>query len=258
MPEIPDEVMDAFATAASIVDQLTDTGFAGTAVEALGLHKEFGSQKSYAVNPHFVQNGHATSNDGGSKVVKRYFRWRRLKKIGGGVVSLAGTAGSSVTQINVGSTARHGVSEAKTLSHLYHLKNMSKQVKQSEFLSRMIATCIIMKQTKAICRGGQLASALIPNAIVSGALGTVAGVAGRYKVKRMTGPVAWTAMEMHWRAKQELALSGTFGGTGPAMRMVYEIFNKTCHIGNQNLDKPNSYIEAPDGWLTIQDKLNLM
>lgn len=74
----------------------------------------------------------------------------------------------------------------------------------------------------------------------------------------MTRLVLATSADLHWRGFQELALSRTFGGEGPAMRILKELFIRrgaTRVFGQYDVEK---IIREPNGWMAVKDKLLLM
>ncbi len=258
---IDENLLDALAVAATVVDCITDTNYASIASDSIAtLNEARGGVDKYVPNPRFIQNGHAESDTGGAESpnCKRYFKIRLAKKIGGGLVSVVGNVGSIWTQVNVGAAAKHASSEAKNIAHLIKLYKMSQTIKQSEYLTKLINVLMVMKGVKAATQGGSLAAALIPNAIASGAVGIATAIGGKAAVKLKGRAVTWAALELHWRAFTEMKIGR--GGTGPAQRMVRELFNQALvtlpfEAGAAGADK---YILEPSGWMVIQDKLNLV
>jgi len=266
---------DAFAVACAIGDTVVDsvTGFdvgvmghvSNLVSTGLGV-KEGLSKEQTGTNPYFITHkvDELDVKDHSPKTAK-YFKQRRIKKILGAGVSGIGAALGSVTQVNALGIARHGRAEASTLLHLYRFHAMSKQVKQSQFLTNLINVMIKAKGVKAGARGAQLAADCIPEvlaggAIIAGVVGGVSSVAASTAMKKMSGMIALTSIELQWRAYQELALARVFGGDGPATRMVKELLNSPV------LDKvkplagiaPEIYIREPFGHLVIRDKLMLI
>lgn len=259
---LDEALLDALSFAATAVDCITDSNYASIASDAIAtLNEARGGVDKYVPNPHFIENGHADTDTGSaqSPACKKYFKIRMAKKIGGGLVSLAGNVGSIWTQVNVGAAAKHARSEVKTIAHLARLYKMSQGVKQSEYLTRLVNVLMVMKGIKAATQGGSLAAALIPNAIASGAVGIATTIGGKVATKLKGKAVTWAAIELHWRAFTEIKLARG-GGTGPAQRMVRELFNQAFitlpfESGAGGADK---YLLEPSGWMVIQDKLNLV
>ena len=69
---------------------------------------------------------------------------------------------------------------------------------------------------------------------------------------------AQTALLLHWRAFQEYQLTKVFGGDGPAMRIVRELFAQAIRSGEPNYCKVDAIINEPAGWVAIKDKINLI
>jgi hypothetical protein len=267
---------DAFGVACAVGDAVVDaaTGFdvgvmghvANTLQTGLGVKDGLGKNQM-GTNPYFITHkvDELDVADHSPKTAK-YFKMRRIKKIGGSVFSGVGAALGIVTQVNALGIARHGRAEASTLTHLYRFHAMSKQVKQSQYLSQLISVMIKAKGVKAGARGAQLAADCIPEvlaggAIIAGVVGGVSSVAASTAMKKMSGMIALTSIELQWRAYQELKVGRAFGGgTGPAYRMVAELLNSPV------LDKvkplagvhPSVYIVEPFGHLVIRDKLMLV
>ena len=257
---VSDHALDALGFAASVVDQLTDTNIASMVSDAIGSTSDLAECRGspdHNPNPLFIANGHeATGNH--SPNVKKYLKKRKWKKFGGSVVSFAGNVGSIATQVNTTGAARHARAEVKTVAHIARLRTISGQFKQSKYLSELCSVLLKMKAIKAGARGGALAADLIPVALASGLVGAGAAIGGAIAVKRQKNLVLQTAVQLHWRAFQELQLTAITGGNGPAMRMVRELFGQTIRRGEVDWSKADSYIKEPSGWMVIQDKLNLI
>lgn len=267
---------DAFAVCCAVGDVVIGqtTGFDLEVMGKLATLVDIGKSTKEAmephlrgVNPYFITHKvDELDTTNHSPKCKRYFKMRRIKRIGGSITSGVGSVLGSVTQVNVLGLARHGRAEASTALHLYRFHAMSKQVKQSRFLSDLIAVMIKAKGIKAGVRGAQFVSDTIPQAlaggsIISAVVGGVGSVAGGMAMKKMSGAITLAAIEMHWRAYQELKVGAAFGGgSGPAMRMIRELMNSPV------LDKvkplagvpADVYIREPFGHLVIRDKLMLI
>lgn len=256
---VSDHAMDALGFAASVVDELSGTNVASMVSDGIGSSMDLRGTKGHPdrnPNPLFIANGHDGPND--SPNVKKYLKRRKWKKFGGSLVSFAGNIGSIATQVNVSGAARHARAETKTIAHLARLNSISKKFKQSEYLTKLCNVLIRMKMIKAGARGGALAADLIPVAIASGIVGTTASVGGTIAVKTQKALVLQTALQLHWRAYQEIKLAGVFGGSGPAMDMIRELFGQAIRYGEVDWTKADAYIREPAGWMVIQDKLNLV
>jgi hypothetical protein len=249
---------------ASIIDGTVGAGFAGMAVGALGsLRTGFGTVSGIdcVPNPWFVSNGHA-DDDSDISYTRTYLRNRGFKSVVGGLLGLAGSGASAVTQVDVSGIAIHANAVASTSIHLVKLKAIGARHKQSQTITEWIDVIIRMKALKAMVRGTQLAGAAIP----VGAGGMATGI-GAAAVKlgitlTYTKVCAMTAADIHWRAFQEQAISGGFlgrtGQIGPASNMMYELFCRrgaTRVFGQYDVDR---IIREPTGWMCLNDKLMLI
>ncbi len=212
-----------------------------------------------APNPWFVFNGH---DDAESPYTKKYLRNRGRKNLASGVIGIGGTVSSQVTQADVAGIIQHGNAVGSTAAHLVKLRSMAQSHKKSQTLTGWFDLLIKMKAIKAGVRGTQLTGAAIP----VGALQIVTGVgaaAAKLGIKfHYTNACLATAADIHWRARQEQAISGgLFGATGkvgPASNMMYEIFARrgaTRIFGKYDVDK---IIKEPCGWMALSDKLLLI
>lgn len=254
------DLIELITSASEAVQAFSETTGGEITIDALKASK--GHISKYSPNPHMVQNGHAEKKITGDDCPKcrKYFRVRTLKKVGGSIFSGLGSAASTSTGgVNVTGALRHGRAEVKTIAHLVKLKEQAKTIKQSDFLTRLIGVILVMKTIKAANQGGALAADLIPIPIVDTIIGATVGVGSKAAAKGMKKAVAWASVELHWRAFQELKISRG-QGSGPAMRMVRELFNQAFfkfpwESGALGADQ---YILEPAGWMVIQDKLNLI
>ena len=210
-------------------------------------------------NPWFVFNGH---DDKESPYTQKYLRNRGRKKLAGGLFSIGGGLGSTVTQVDVAGIMQHGNAVASTGAHLIKLNNMAKSYKQSRTLSGWFDLLIRMKTVKAGVRGTQLVGSSIPVAGVSITAGIAAAVAKLGIKVTYTNICLMTSADLHWRAFQEQAISGGLlgktGKVGPASNMIYELFTRrgvTRVFGKYDID---AIIKEPAGWMAISDKLLLI
>lgn len=212
-------------------------------------------------NPAFLANGH----DGLSPKTRKYFSGRTFKSLGGGAVSLAGGLGSSVTVVDVGGLLREGSAVGTTAAHLVGIKAAGKGFKRSETVTRWVDAMIKAKAAKMTVRGAGLAGAAIPIPAVGLATGVATTVAKLGIKVTLSKLVARTAMEVHWRAYQELVISGAItrgrskgGPVGPASAMFYEIFTKRSFTRLFGKYDTETFIREPGGWMALNDKLMLM
>lgn len=261
MGDKTENALEGAGIIAGIIDELSGVPVASTFKEVAMMGNDALSKMcKYPPNPRMVDNGHCENEDQkkSSGQTCRYFRWRTAKKIGGGGLSAVGNVLGTVTQVNVGGVARHGVSEAKTLAHLYALHQMAKKVRQSQYLCSLIKVVVTMKVTKASVQGGKLASSCIPNPIAQAMVGAAVHLGGALKKHQMSSVVMHAAHEIHWRAFQESTIAGALGGgSGPATRLIAELF-KFSAPRSGGMTRAERYIPEPAGWMVIQDKLNLV
>jgi hypothetical protein len=254
------DLIEALSSASDAVQSFLESDAGAMAKDVGGAAKEHVSK--YAPNPHMVQNGHAEMKITGDDCPKcrKYFRIRTLKKVGGSIFSGVGSLASSSTGgVNVTGAARHGRAEVKTIAHLAKLHQQSKTIKQSQFLSTLIGVIMTMKAIKAANQGGALAADLIPVPIIDTLIGATVSKKSQSMAKGMKKAVEWASIELHWRSFQEMKLAGP-KGSGPAMRMVRELFNQAFFKfpWESGALAADQYITEPAGWMVIQDKLNLI
>lgn len=254
------DLLELLSEASDQLEAIMDSDAADIAKDALKEAK--GHVSKFAPNPHMVSNGHAEKAITGSDCpkCKKYFRARTLKKVGGAIFSGIGGALSSQTAgVNVAGALRHGRAEVKTIAHLVKLKEQAKGIKQSEFLTKLMSVVLTMKAIKAANQGGLLAADLIPVPIVDSVIGATVNKGAKRAQKGMKGAVKWASIELHWRAFQEAKIARG-AGTGPAMRMVRELFNQAFFKfpWESGALAADQYIMEPAGWMVIQDKLNLI
>lgn len=261
---IPADLLEMIGDASDFIDSFSDSD-EGEALQKIGkaLSKALKKKKvEYTPNPHLVQNGHAETEISGDDCPNcaSYFRKRKLKKFFGGAVSKLGSAGAAATGgVNVGGALRHGRAEVKTIAHLVKLKKQAEGIKQSQFLTKLMSVLLTMKAIKAATQGAALACDLIPVPIVDQIIGAAGSIGGAVAKRKMKKAVTWVSMELHWRAFQEIKISRG-QGSGPAMRMVRELFNQAFFAfpwesGPAGADR---FMLEPAGWMVLQDKLNLI
>jgi hypothetical protein len=206
-------------------------------------------------NPWFVWNGH---DDNETWYTRQYMKNREYKGLGSSAIGLAGQAASGVTFVDVGGILQHTNALGSTAGHLYKFKQIASQYKESRTISNWLGVVIKMKMIKAGVRGAGLLGSAVPVPAMGAVTGVLAA-AGKIGAKlTMTKVCLATAADLHWRAYQEATLTRSFGGTGPALRIVRELFTRrgaTRIFGKYNVDQ---LIKEPNGWLAINDKLMLI
>lgn len=259
---IPSELLELISDASDFIEGFKDSDGADV-LKAFGKALKAAKGKvAYTPNPHMVENGHAEATISGDDCPKcsRYFLKRKLKKFGGSLFSSAGSIASASTGgVNVTGALRHGRAEVKTIAHLVKLCEQAKSIKQSQFLTKLMNVLITMKSVKAATQGAALACDLIPVPLVDQIVGGAGKVGGAIAKRKMKKAVTWASIELHWRAFQEAKIARG-AGTGPAMRMVRELFNQAFFKfpWESGALAADQYIMEPAGWMVIQDKLNLI
>ncbi len=225
------------------------------------LYKGFDAKRrktdvSVKSNPWFIANGH----EGDSPVTQAYLFTRSWKAVAGTSVSLVGSLLSHHTGgVNVGSIARHGSSFGTTSAHLLAVKAIANSNKKTETISRWCDVIIRAKAAKAALRGTQLAGAATPVPLV-GALVNIAAAAGKLGIKVGLPEMCYlAAIEIHWRAFQEQAISVGFSKTstkvGPASRIFSELFTRRGLTAIGGSYDVASLIREPAGWMALGDKM---
>lgn len=210
-------------------------------------------------NPMFLANGH----EGRSKKTRKYLRSRAWKSLAGSAVGAAGSLATPITFVDVGGIGQNANAIGTTTGHLIGITAAGKMFKHSQTITGWVDAIIAAKAAKMGIRVAGLAGAAIPVPGVS--LGTgIATTIAKLGIKLTLGKlIARTAMEVHWRSKQELVLGRGIGGIksgacGPASAMFYEIFTKrgvTRIFGKYDTE---TLINEPGGWIALNDKLMLM
>lgn len=205
-------------------------------------------------NPCFLANGH----EGASPKTRKYFSGRAWKTLGGGAVSLAGGLGSSVTMVDTGGILKEGNAVITTTGHLLGIKAAGSRFKKSETVTRWVDAMIKAKAAKMGVRGAGLAGASIPIPAV-GLTVNIATTVAKLGIKVTLGKLLTrTAMEVHWRAYQELVIGRSQKPCGPASAMFFEIFTKRGFTRIFGKYDTVALIREPGGWMALEDKLKLI
>ncbi|GGG52145.1 hypothetical protein GCM10010964_44130 [Caldovatus sediminis] len=219
-------------------------------------------KKKYFMNPYFVANGFY---DIESPNTRRYFKWRKGKKIAGSILSGVGSIAATFTTVNLGGIARHGRSVANTIEHMVAFKNEAKKIPHSKFFQDIVDVMFKCKLIKLVSRGGALTADSIPGcAIASAAISGLTGISANIALSRLNNDnlVTITACNLHWRAFQEmqvLSAQRALGpGSGPAMRLVDRLYHGLASENRWFGVQPVDFIREPCGWMVINDKLNLL
>ena len=250
---------------AALIDGITELPCAGPAGSMLkiivSLYRGSGAE-SLIDNPYFVGNGQG--EDDPSARTRQYIASRQRKDIGGGVASIAGGVASIWTAVDVAGIAMHGNASSTTLAHIRVLADQASKARKGGTVAQWLELVIKMKALKLGARGAGLASATVPIPAVGITGGLIAAAIGSGSKLTLTKACLATALELHWRAKQEQFMSGsvlgssTGGKVGPASRIVWELFTKrglTRILGRYDIA---AFVNEPAGWQAIADKLLLM
>lgn len=214
-----------------------------------------GFEPAATPNPWFVWNGH---DDNPTSYTRQYLKNRMKKGLAGSAIAVAGAGVSFVSVVDVGAIAQHGNAVGSTAAHIYKFHVIAKSYKETRTISNWLHTILVMKSLKAGIRGAGLAGACIPVPAVGAVTGVLAAAAKIGAKLTMTKVCLATAADLHWRAYQELVLTRSFGGTGPALRIMHELFQRrgaTRIFGQYDVHK---IIREPNGWMAVQDKLMLI
>lgn len=246
-----------------------DATNAGALVSYLQLLRELhGAQgdeieAAAPANGRFLENGFS----GRSPVTIKYLRGRARKGMAGSALAFTGSVGSQVTQVDAVGILQHGNASASTIAHMKMLREIAMRYPRSTTIQAWVNTCMVAKSAKLAIRATDLAGAAIPIGAVgiSTSLASALGRAGiRLKYETV---ICRCAMELHWRARVEMSLSGlggrsSSGGTGkpngPASSVLFELFRRrglTRFLGQYETAK---IINEPGGWNAVKDKLMLM
>lgn len=243
---------------AAILDETVGAGFSGGAAGLQWLYDKIKGSKSEPgaqPNPWFVWNG---QDEGPTSYTRRYLKNRDWKSRGATAISVAGGAAQAITFVDVGSMAVHANALGSTGVHMFYLKKIADSYKQTRTIGNWLGVIMKMKTLKAGVRTAGLVGAAVPVPMVGTATGVLAAAATMGAKLTMTKVCLATSADLHWRAFQELKLTGAFGGgTGPALRIMQELFQRrgaTRVFGQYDVPR---IIQEPNGWLAVQDKLML-
>lgn len=211
-------------------------------------------------NPYFIGNGQDAAN---SPLTAKYLLNRKYKDMGANTSSVVGAVASVWTAVDVSGIALHSNATGTTAAHLAVLGDMASRSRKTGTVAQWLDIAMRMKIVKATVRGASLAGAAVPIPAVGLATGLLASAASTGAKLTLTKACTATALELHWRAKQEQFMSGTVtgvtgGAVGPASRIVSELFTKrgiTRVLGKYNT---MAIINEPAGWMAINDKLLLI
>lgn len=268
-----EHIGDAIGLGAGVADHLVENLHAGVAGDFIGIFTEISTnigKIDRTPNPKFIENQIASATTP-SPAVKEYFSNRKRKKIAGSVFTFVGSAVGVAFQVNVANLGKHGRALVKTTAHLARLNTLAQDFRQSEYLTGLLNELIKLKKIKAASQGSQLIVDIVAAApggsIIEGGVNTATSLSLNSILRNEAETIEKVAVELHWRAFQESQLT-TETGSGPATRMVREIFGQAIRLEKERLDSPSElqeehskadkYIKEPAGWLVIIDKLTLI
>lgn len=254
-------VIDAIG---AVMDGVTPVPIAGPLASLAGTIKSAseGSGANMLIdNPYFIGNGHG--EDDPSDYTRKYMKNRLYKNLAAGGASVVGAVGSVWTQVDVAGIAMHGNATGTTAAHLAVFKDQASKMRKGGTLAQWLDVLVKMKMIKLTARGASLIGSAVPIPAAGITTGVLAAAISAGAKLTMSKACVATAVELHWRVKQEQFLSGALGGgkgkaVGPASAMVYELFTKrgmTRILGKHDVDR---IVSEPAGWNAINDKLLLI
>ncbi|WP_211829974.1 hypothetical protein [Kistimonas asteriae] len=223
----------------------------------------------------------------GSPYVLSYLKRRQKKDIFGSVVTLTGTAFSTVTQVNVLATIKHGHAEARTLRHIHEFRKIGNQI-GTEFpeIKGLCNSIIKIKAAKAANQVFQMISNLIPNtAIGAGLVGGIPSLIANIYVLMYQQELSALSARLHYFAYSYLRGMARTDVTAQQLQkyaFAYELFReffrkiiRNEHALNlpikkssgeplitlrpaEDLHKFDKYMWEPAGWQVVLDKLTLI
>lgn len=221
-------------------------------------------------NPLFLANGHFSP----SPKTSAYFGTRNIKKIASKGISYGGSALSPHTGgINVPAALQGVNSGYSTVRHLQALKRFATGAnRQSKTLSAWLDMAIHIKERKGIRSAGSTVANLVPLIALAPKVSDTVAEGVSLGIELITDMIskapdealiARVAMEIHWRAHQELFmashLSGSTGqtGVGPASNIFYEIFTRYGATAIFRSYDKSELVKEPAAWFALYDKLSL-
>lgn len=252
---------DAEAVAWCVIESLASMdNTASAVVSAIHLLRDcYGAdaqtETGIIANPFFLDNGHS----GLSPKTVSYLTSRKFKSLGSGGLSLASSLATGVTMVDVAGIAREGSAVGTTAGHMIGIKAAGSRFKNSVTINGWIDAMMKAKAAKLGMRSVGLVGAAVPIPAVGLTVNVVKTLAG-LGIKLTLGKlILRVAMEVHWRAYQEVIIGrSTDRAIGPASAMVYELFTKRSFTRILGKYDTNKIIREPGGWMAINDKLMLM
>lgn len=245
------------AVAAALDGTVFPVFSAGVALGQLVYDKVKGIVKkepAAVANPWFVWNGH---DEGPTSYTRTYLDHRKWKSRAAIGISMAGALAQTVTVVDVGSMGVHANALGSTSIHLYKFKAIADRYKETRTIGTWLGLIMKCKGLKAGIRGAGLVGASIPVPAVGATTSVLGAAVGLGAKLTLAKACLATAADLHWRAFQEQKLASVFGGKGPAMYIMKELFYRrgaTRVFGQYDVSR---IIAEPNGWLAVTDKLLL-
>ncbi len=219
--------------------------------------------------------------------VLAYLKRRQKKDILGSAVTLTGTAFSTVTQVNVLATIKHGHAEARTLRHIHEFRKIGNRI-GTDFpeIKGLCNSIIRIKGAKAANQVFQMISNLIPNtAIGAGLVGGIPSLIANIYVLMYQQELSALSARLHYFAYSYLrGMARTdvspqqLQKYGFAYQLFREFFRKIIRNEHalslpmkkssgeplltlrpaEDLHKFDKYMWEPAGWQVVLDKLTLI
>ncbi len=217
-------------------------------------------EEELASNPQFIMNGHSGR---ASPKTKSYFGYRKGLTMFSSVAGFTSKIASTATQVDVGGILKESNAIGSSIGHLCKVRATGARYRQSETITRWVDAVQTAKGLKIAVRSVDLAGAAIPIGAVGLGTGVASAVAKAGIKVTIGGLMGRVAMELHWRAFQEVTISRVLvapngKAVGPASAILYELFTKrgmTRIFGQHDIA---NMVKEPAGWLAVRDKLMLM
>lgn len=217
-------------------------------------------EEELASNPQFIMNGHSGR---ASPKTKGYFGYRKGLTIFSSAAGFSSKLASTATQVDVGGIIKESNAIGWSIGHLCKVRAIGARYRQSQTITRWVDAVQTAKGLKIAVRSVDLAGAAIPIGAVGLGTGVASAVAKAGIKVTIGGLMGRVAMELHWRAYQEITISRVLvapngKAVGPASGILYELFTKrgiTRIFGPHDIA---NIVKEPAGWLAVRDKLMLM
>ena len=224
--------------------------------------EEKSPEEELASNPQFIFNGHSGR---GSPKTKSYFGYRKRLSLFSSAAGFTSTIASTATQVDVGGVLKESNAIGSSIGHLCIVRATGARYRRSQTITRWVDAIQTAKGLKIAVRSVDLAGAAIPIGAVGLGTGIASAVAKAGIKVTIGGLMGRVAMELHWRAFQEVTISRSRvlvapngKAVGPASAILYELFTKRGMTRIFGQHDTANIIKEPAGWLAVRDKLMLM